>query len=66
MNVLVNGESTDFPSDSTIDEVLRKFNLASGSFVIEINGEILQKEMFSQRILQENDTLEIIRFVGGG
>lgn len=66
MNVLINGETHNLTQNCTIDEALKLFNLPLGSFVIEINGDILHKEMFSNHILQENDSLEIIRFVGGG
>lgn len=33
---------------------------------VELNGEVLDRENFSSTLLTDQDTIEIIRFVGGG
>lgn len=36
------------------------------SIVIELNGEILNKSSYASVVLQENDVMEILMFMGGG
>ena len=33
---------------------------------VEKNGEIVPKAQYSQTILQDGDSVEVVRFVGGG
>lgn len=50
----------------SLSALLEHLDLSSTPVAIEKNGEILAKESYSAVKLQEQDTLEIIKFVGGG
>lgn len=65
MNVVINGEETSISPHSTLAAVLDNYDLPL-SYVVELNGNIIDPEEFRQHLLDEGDTLEIIRFVGGG
>jgi sulfur carrier protein len=65
MNIIINGEKTMISPGSTIEKALKEYDFA-GSYVIEINGEIIDSNNYDAHLLKENDTMEIIRFVGGG
>ena len=64
--VTVNGERRDLPAGATVLSLLESLGLDPAHVVVERNGEILRREDFSATPVAEDDTLEIIRFVGGG
>lgn len=66
MNVIINGESKSLSPHLNLHNVIRQYDLPSGSFVIELNGEIIPPENYAEKELKDGDQVEIIRFVGGG
>ena len=64
--VTVNGERREAPAGATVLSLLVSLELDPAHVVVEHNGEILRREDFPSTPLAEDDTLEIIRFVGGG
>jgi len=63
--VLVNGKEMDFDNISIL-ELLNNLNLDMNKVVVEVNLEIISKEGYSDYILNKEDKIEIISFVGGG
>ena len=66
MKLTVNGKEKELRESINIDEMLMQFNLDCAGIVIELNGKIVKKDKWKSFKLQENDTVEIISFVGGG
>ena len=66
MIIQLNGKDKEIPSDCTITDLLVELDLANTSVVIMHNETIVQLEDVNDRSLKEGDTLELIRFVGGG
>ena len=62
----VNGNEISNENIHTISELLQNFGLNENRVVIELNGKIIIKEEFNKVNLNENDTIEVISFVGGG
>lgn len=52
--------------NGTLTDLFEKFSLNPKASAVEINGQIIDRENFADWRLSENDTVEIIRFVGGG
>ncbi len=50
----------------TVTGLLQELGVPSASVVIELNRAILQPDSYATVLLQNNDQVEIIRFVGGG
>jgi len=65
-NMIVNGEQMNFESDLTVDGLLDELDLVSDRVVVEINMDIVDKNQYASRILDQRDTIEIVGFVGGG
>jgi sulfur carrier protein len=55
-------------SHNTIElkSFLEEHGIGSTKIVIEVNGEILKKNAYSDYIIQKDDIVEIVAFVGGG
>ena len=62
----VNGKDITFKENTTLLDLLDKYELKKDRVVIEINLEIIDKDMYKDYILKENDVIELINFVGGG
>jgi sulfur carrier protein len=66
MIVSVNGKQYTARDGLTVRELLRERNIDSGNIIIELNHDIIVSGRWDTAILRENDTLEVLSFVGGG
>lgn len=66
MNLVINGESRDFPAPLSVAALLETLGYAGKRIAVERNGEIVPKSLHGETVLVEGDRLEIIVAVGGG
>ncbi|MFD3156240.1 sulfur carrier protein ThiS [Haloimpatiens sp. FM7330] len=64
--MIINGKEMDFESQITIEKMLEKLNVSKDKVVVEVNFEIIPKEKYKDRVLNKEDKVEIVAFVGGG
>ena len=65
MEIIVNGEAKLVISNE-LSTLLDELGYAGKRFVVELNGEIISKELYTTTVLTAADRLEIVSFVGGG
>ena len=65
MIITVNGKTESISSNTILDYITGK-KIKPESLVVEYNFSILKKDLWSTTVLKENDTLELLSFVGGG
>ena len=63
--VKINGQSVD-AAGKTLMEYLESTTYNPQRIAVERNGEIVPKAQYSNTILQDNDVIEVVSFVGGG
>jgi sulfur carrier protein len=66
IRIQVNGEARDWRSGATVADLLRDLDVRTERVAVELNLEILDRAMFTQRLLQDGDRVEILGFIGGG
>ena len=66
MKIIVNGVGENIGSARNLSEFLREKEINHKNVVVELNGVILKGEEYSSTILCEEDSLEILRILGGG
>ena len=66
MNVTINGEFRHVPDGITVLQLLDILKITATRVAVELNLEIVPKSTYAERILQDNDRIEIVHFVGGG
>ena len=66
MNLVINGESRDFPAPLSVAALLELLGYAGKRIAVERNGEIVPKSLHGETALVEGDKLEIVVAVGGG
>lgn len=63
--VKVNGEMMDVEG-KTVEELLSSMEYGSQRVAVEINEVIVPRASYGETVLKEGDTVEVVRFVGGG
>ena len=64
--IKVNGELINGCEGKTLSEFLSNEGYEITRIAVKLNGEIARKKDYQSIILKENDTLEVVTFVGGG
>lgn len=62
----VNGNLIELEKQQSLYEFLMEKNFNLTMIAVERNGEIVPKATYKEVLLEEEDTLEIVQFVGGG
>ena len=65
ITINLNGEKTTIKTPSIVN-LLKQLQLNESHVIIEINNQIIPKQQLSNTRLTNNDTVEIIRYIGGG
>ena len=64
--MILNGKTIDLKEDFSVEQLLKDYDLNPQKVVVEVNMEILDDEVYSTYLLKNEDTVEVISFVGGG
>ncbi|MHC4636838.1 MAG: sulfur carrier protein ThiS [Planctomycetota bacterium] len=64
----INGVEKQFPEGipATVAELIQNLGYDTAAIVAEIDGQIIKKEDFDKTLLKQEQTVELLRFVGGG
>lgn len=66
MEIKVNGEPREIEPGISVLKMIQSLGLDPRKLAVEYNGEIIDEHEFNSKTLKNGDTLEIVRFVGGG
>lgn len=61
-----NGTTISLEKAQTLQEFLTVRGFDTGRIAAELNGDIIPRKEYGNVLLREEDTLEVVRFVGGG
>ena len=64
--IQLNGNSFEINPGTNLDELLNKLKIQKNKVAIEVNGEIVERNKYTNLILSKNDKVEIVQFIGGG
>lgn len=66
MTITLNGSARDVSAGITVSALLEQLGLDAKTVVAQVNEDIVERVAFSATTIQDGDTVELIRFVGGG
>jgi thiamine biosynthesis protein ThiS len=66
MTITLNGETRNVAAGTTVAELLGQLEVLPKHVAVEVNLELVPRDRHRQRVLRENDRLEIVTLVGGG
>ena len=64
--IQLNGDSYEINNGTNLNELLNKLKIKKNKVAIEVNGEIVEKNKYTNLILSKDDKVEIVQFIGGG
>ena len=66
MRLRVNGETETYPDGITVKELLDSLCISNRPVAVELNRKVIPRDKLGEKTLREDDSLEIVTFVGGG
>jgi thiamine biosynthesis protein ThiS len=66
MRVYVNGEAREVSGSPSLSELITQLELPATRIAVELNREVVRRNDWSGTMLNEDDRVEIVHFVGGG
>jgi sulfur carrier protein len=66
MEIRVNGETRQWDRSVTVRDFLEALGIRPGAVVVERNLQIVPRERVAEEMVEDGDSIEIIRLVGGG
>jgi sulfur carrier protein len=66
MQIEVNGKPRDVQRGQSVADLLTELDLDGRLIVVELNRQIVRRTERSEMVLQPDDRIEIVHFVGGG
>ena len=64
--IQLNGDPYQINKGTNLNELLNKLKIQKNKVAIEVNGEIVQKDKYTNLVLNKDDKVEIVHFIGGG
>ena len=64
--IQLNGDPFELNRGTNLNELLNKLKVQKNKVAVEVNGEIIEKKKYLNLILNNNDKVEIVQFIGGG
>jgi sulfur carrier protein len=66
VEVVLNGNTEKLVKEMNLSEFLFSKGLNPDTIIVEYNGNIVKKQEWPKIVLQNKDSLEVLKFVGGG
>ena len=64
--IQLNGSPLEIINGTDLNELLNKLKIQKNKVAIEVNGVIIERKKYPKLILNKNDKVEIVHFIGGG
>ena len=64
--IQLNGDPYEINNGTSLNELINKLKLQKNKVAIEVNGTIVEKNKYTNLILNKDDKVEIVQFIGGG
>ena len=66
MRIHINGEQREIEEDMSLPELIAVLKLKAEQVAIELNQKVVRRAQWESTVLEANDSVEIVHFVGGG
>jgi sulfur carrier protein len=66
VTITLNGERFELDSPMSVSALLTRLDIDSRRVAVEHNLNIIKRQTYSDVLIGEGDTVEIVNFVGGG
>ena len=64
--IQLNGSPYEINTETNLNQLLNELKIQKTKVAIEVNGAIVEKNKYTKVILNKDDKVEIVHFIGGG
>ena len=64
--IQLNGKNIFLKKDMSLGHLLKSYKLNEKKVAVELNGQIVLRQNYRNKILNNKDKIEIVHFIGGG
>ena len=64
--IQLNGNPYEINNGTNLNELLNKLKIQKNKVAVEVNGTIVEKTKYQNLVLNKDDKVEIVQFIGGG
>ncbi len=64
--IQLNGRKISLKQKLSLSDLLKKYKLDQNKVAIELNGKIVNRNMYKKRVIKGKDKIEVVHFIGGG
>jgi thiamine biosynthesis protein ThiS len=65
-SVRINGKNQPWRADWTVSDLLEELDATGPGVAVERNLEVVRRQNLAATVIQPNDSIEVVRLVGGG
>lgn len=66
MKATINGEERELPDGTTVAALLEEFGAPRSGIAVARNDRVVRRSEYARFVVQDGDTIEIIKAVAGG
>lgn len=66
MQLKINGQDVRLEPGMNLDHLITFYKLKKDMVVVEVNRVVPPKEAYAATVLKDGDSVEIVKFLGGG
>ena len=66
IKIKINGKNMLIKQKTSVQDLIKALKIPIRKIAIEMNREILDKKKINKKMLKNNDSIEIVHFIGGG
>ena len=66
MKIILNGEEKSFPKNLNVKSLVENLGYSGQALAVAVNRQVVPRAFWQDRVLQEQDKVEIVRAIGGG
>ena len=66
IKIKLNGKKIQINNNESLKKLVKRLNLPLNKVAIELNKKIIDKKKINIIKLNNNDTIEVVHFIGGG
>ena len=66
IKIKINGKYMLIKQKTSVQDLIKALKIPIRKIAIEMNREILDKKKLKKKMLKNNDSIEIVHFIGGG
>jgi sulfur carrier protein len=64
--IQLNGDSYKINAGDSLEKLLISLKIQKSKVAVEVNGNIVERKKYENLILNNDDKVEIVQFIGGG